>query len=256
MSAPRLRVLDSPAELAREAAVEVVELLGAALRERGRARLVLAGGSTPRALYRELAAEPLRSRLDWTRVECFFGDERCVPPDHADSNFRMANEILLAPLKIAPDRVFRMRGEDDPEQAARRYEESIQKEFGTSAAPRFDLILLGLGDDGHTASLFPGTPALDERRRLVVPNRAPQGATQRITFTASLINQARAVVFLVSGRSKAPALKAVLEDRAADPARFPAKLVRPEEGRLIWFLDRAAAADLTIEQQRINSHEE
>jgi 6-phosphogluconolactonase len=256
MSASELRILENAEELAREAADFVVWIGEQAVAVAGAFRLALSGGSTPRALYTLLAGPGFSKRFDWSRAAVFFGDERCVPPDHADSNFRMANETLLAPLKIAPGRVFRMRGEDDPEQAAREYEDRLRKEFGASARPRFDLILLGLGDDGHTASLFPRTPALGERQRLVVPNQAPQGTKQRITFTAPLINQARAVVFLVSGRSKAPALKAVLEDRAADPNEFPAKLVQPEEGRLIWFLDHAAAAELTIEKQRISSHEE
>jgi 6-phosphogluconolactonase len=258
MGAAELRILENGEELAREAADFVVWVGEQALRSAGAFRLALSGGSTPKTLYALLAGPALAGRLDWRRVSVFFGDERCVPPDHADSNFRMANDTLFKPLKLAGARLFRMRGEDEPEQAARQYEENIRKEFNAPAPawPRFDLILLGLGDDGHTASLFPGTPALGERQRLVVPNRAPQGTKQRITFTAPLINQARTVVFLVSGRSKAPALKAVLEDRAADPERFPAKLVQPETGRLIWFLDRAAAAELTIEKQQINSHEE
>jgi len=191
-------------------------------------------------------------------VSVFFGDERCVPPAHPDSNFRMANEALIAPLGLPLERVFRMRGEEEPERAARDYEEALRKEFNAAppAWPRFDLILLGLGEDGHTASLFPGMPALGERQRLVVPTQAPQGIARRLTFTAPLINHAHTVVFLVSGGGKAPAVRAVLEDRAADSTRFPARLIRPEQGRLIWFLDRAAAAELTIEKQRLVSHEE
>lgn len=258
MSASELRILDNGEELAREAADFVLWSGEQAVKSAGTFRLALSGGATPKALYALLAGSALAKRLEWRRVSVFFGDERCVPPDHADSNFRMANDTLLKPLKIPQDRVFRMRGEDEPEQAARQYEASIRKEFGESAPawPRFDVILLGLGDDGHTASLFPGTPALNERQRLVVPNQAPQGARQRLTFTVPLINQARAVVFLVSGNGKAAALKAVLEDRTADGSRVPAKLVQPEQGRLIWFLDRAAAAELRIEKQRIVSHEE
>jgi 6-phosphogluconolactonase len=258
MGAAELRILEDGEELAREAADFVVWLGEQALARHGRFRLALSGGSTPKALYGLLAGPALVKRLDWSRVSFFFGDERCVPPDHADSNFRMASETLFKPLKIARDRVFRMQGEDEPEKAARHYEDAIRKEFGTAAPawPGFDLILLGLGDDGHTASLFPGTQALGERERLVVPNQAPQGVTQRLTFTAPLINHSPAVVFLVSGAGKAPAVKTVLEDRAADPKKFPAKLVQPEQGRLIWFLDHAAAAELMIEKQRIVSHEE
>lgn len=251
-------MLENGEELAREAADFVVWLGEQALASRKRFRLALSGGSTPQALYGLLAGPEFSRRLDWSQAVVFFGDERCVAPDHADSNFRMANETLLTPLKIPQERIFRMRGEDVPEQAARQYEDSLRKEFGAlpPAWPRFDLILLGLGDDGHTASLFPGTPALSEQQRLVVPNQAPQGTTQRLTFTVPLINHAQTVVFLVSGAGKAPAVKAVLEDRTADPQEFPAKLVQPEQGRLIWFLDRAAAAELTMEKQRIVSHEE
>jgi 6-phosphogluconolactonase len=256
--APELRILENSDELAREAADFVLWAGEQAVRQAGAFRLALSGGSTPKALYALLAGPAPAKQLDWRRVALFFGDERCVPPDHADSNFRMADETLIKPLNLPRDRVFRMRGEDEPEKAARQYEDQIRKEFNAPApaSPRFDLVLLGLGDDGHTASLFPGTPALRERGRLVVPNQAPQGAKQRLTFTAPLINQAHAVLFLVSGKGKASALKAVLEDRAADPDRFPAKLVRPEQGRLIWFLDHAAAAELTIEKQRVVSHEE
>lgn len=258
MLAPELRIWENGEELAREAADFVVWTGEQAVKGGGTFRLALAGGTTPKALYALLAGSSLAKRLDWRRVEVFFGDERCVPPDHADSNFRMADEALLKPLKIPQDRIFRMKGEDEPEQAARQYEDRIRKAFDVSAPawPRFDLILLGLGEDGHTASLFPGTAAVNERQRLAVPNQAPQGVRERLTFTLPLINQARTVVFLVSGRSKAPALRSVLEDPAADPQRFPAKLVQPEQGRLLWFLDRAAAAELMVEKRRVQSHEE
>jgi 6-phosphogluconolactonase len=258
MGSAELRILDDGEELAYEAADFVAWAGEQAIKSSGTFRLALSGGSTPKALYARLAGPALAERLDWSRAAIFFGDERCVPPDHADSNYRMASDALLKPLKISQDRVFRMKGEDEPEKAARQYEEQMRKAFNVPAPawPPFDLILLGLGDDGHTASLFPGTPALTEQKRLVVPNRAPQGITQRLTFTAPLINQAHVVVFLVSGRSKAPALKAVLEDRAADSRKFPAKLIQPEQGRLIWFLDRAAAAELAMEKQRVVSHEE
>lgn len=239
MSAPRLRVLDSPAELAREAAVEVVELLGAALRERGRARLVLAGGSTPRALYRELAAEPLRSRLDWTRVECFFGDERCVPPEDERSNYRMARESLLLPLGLEEARVHRMRGELGALAGAHDYERQLDASFGAQPA-RFDLVLLGLGADGHTASLFPGDAALAERELRVAPARAPVEPRQRITLTLPVLCAARALLFLVSGADKAAALARVLSEEGRDP--LPAASVRPARGELRWRVDRAAAA--------------
>lgn len=239
MSAPFLRVLDSPQELAREAAREVVELLGAALRERGRARLVLAGGSTPRALYRELAAEPLRSRLDWTRVECFFGDERCVPPEDERSNYRMARESLLDPLELDARAVHRMRGELGPEAGAREYERELERSFGAQPA-RFDLILLGLGADGHTASLFPGDAALAERELRVAPACAPVEPRDRITLTLPVLCEARALLFLVAGGDKAAALARVLSQEGQDA--LPAALARPARGELLWRVDRAAAA--------------
>lgn len=254
MSAPELHILDNSEDVAREAADFFVWLGEQAITSRGAFRVALSGGSTPKALHGQLAGQHA-TRLEWAKVSFFFGDERCVPPDHADSNFRMADETLLKPLKIARSRIFRLCGEDEPDRAARQYEDTLNKEFG-GQAPRFDLILLGLGDDGHTASLFPGTPALSESKRLVVPNQAPQGVKQRLTFTARLINQARVVAFLVCGSGKTPAVRSVLEDHAADPNRFPAKLVRPEQGRLVWFLDRAAAAELAVEQQRVVSNEE
>jgi 6-phosphogluconolactonase len=258
MGTAELRILEDSEELAREAADFVIWAGEQALSGAGAFRLALAGGSTPKALYTLLAEPPLARKLDWRHVSVFFGDERCVPPAHPDSNFRTANEALIAPLGLPLERVFRMRGEEEPERAARDYEEVLRKEFNAAppAWPRFDLILLGLGEDGHTASLFPGMPALGERQRLVVPTQAPQGIARRLTFTAPLINHARTVVFLVSGGGKAPAVRAVLEDRAADSTRFPARLIRPEQGRLIWFLDRAAAAELTIEKQRLVFHEE
>jgi 6-phosphogluconolactonase len=253
MAAPELHILENSEEVAREAADFFVWIGEQAITARGVFRVALSGGSTPKALHGQLAGHHA-TRLDWSKASFFFGDERCVPPDHADSNFRMANETLLKPLKIAPPQIFRLRGEDDPNKAAHQYEDTLQKEFG-GQAPRFDLIVLGLGDDGHTASLFPGTPALGESARLVVPNQAPQGARQRLTFTARLINQARVVAFLVCGAGKMPAVRSVLDDRAADPKKIPAKFIQPQ-GRLVWFLDRAAAAGLAVETQRVVSNEE
>lgn len=257
MAAAELRILEHGEELAREAAEFVAWIGEQAITSRGAFRIALSGGSTPKALHAQLAANHA-TRLDWSQVCFFFSDERCVAPDHTDSNFRMANETLLVPLKIATSKIFRLHGEDDPAQAARQYEETIRAEFATAAPawPRFDLILLGLGDDGHTASLFAGTPALHQQQRLVVPTQAPQGPKQRLTFTAPLINQAHTVAFLVSGADKASAVRTVLEDRAANPKTIPAKLITPASGRLVWFMDRAAAAGLTMEQQRVVSNEE
>jgi 6-phosphogluconolactonase len=255
---PELRIIESSQELAAEAADLFVWLGNQAIQTGGRFRVALSGGSTPKALHNALAAPGLARQLDWTQVEFFFGDERCVPPDHPESNFGMADETLFRPLAIKQDRIFRMHGEaKDRDQAAREYEAVLHRQFGTKppAWPRFDLILLGLGEDGHTASLFPGTEALNERTRLVVAGRSPKGIPQRLTLTLPVVNQA-AVVFLVSGSGKAAAAKQVLEGPPSDGARFPAQLIRPEQGRLIWFLDQPAASELALSKQGLVSHEE
>ncbi|MER3422564.1 MAG: 6-phosphogluconolactonase, partial [Nitrospiraceae bacterium] len=193
------------------------------------------------------------------RVEFYFGDERCVPPDHPESNFHMVNEILFRPLGVVQKQIFRMRGEAvDPGQAALEYEGIIREQFSTPFPvwPRFDLILLGLGDDGHTASLFPDTPALQEKTRAVVTTRAPHRIRDRITFTVPVINEAHAVVFLVSGVTKADAVHEVLEGGPGLEYRYPAKLIQPAHGRLIWLLDREAASKLAVTKQQIEFDEE
>jgi 6-phosphogluconolactonase len=208
-------------------------------------RVVLAGGSTPRGLYALLAADAgLRTRIPWEKVHVFWGDERHVPPDHADSNFRMAHAALLGRVPIDRAHVWRMKGEyPSASQAADEYEQNLRELFGLApgAMPRFDLVLLGIGADGHTASLFPGTAALNEQRRIVVANRVEQLRADRITLTAAALNNASCVMFLVHGADKAAALKAVLEQPFA-PAKLPAQLIRPERGRLLWIVDRAAAS--------------
>nr|MBI3613189.1 6-phosphogluconolactonase [Nitrospirota bacterium] len=256
---PELRILENSLELAAEAADLFVWLGKQALQAGGQFRVALSGGSTPKALHRALAAPGLARQLDWTKVEFFFGDERGVPPDHPESNFGMADATLFRPLGVKHDRIFRMHGEaKDQEQAAREYEAVLHRQFGTKppAWPRFDLILLGLGEDGHTASLFPGTEALHERTHLVLPSRSPKGAPRRLTLTVPIVNQAQTVVFLVSGGGKAAVVKHVLEGQESDRARLPAQLIRPEQGRLIWFLDQAAASELALSKQGLVSHEE
>ena len=254
-----IRIFNDVQDLAREAADLFVWLGGQAISGGGVFRVALAGGSTPKAIHAMLVEPVFAGQLDWRRVEFYFGDERCVPPDHAESNYGMANATLFQPLRIKPEQIFRMAGEaGDPAQAARDYETLLRARFACPAPgwPRFDLVLLGMGDDGHTASLFPGTAALQERQRLIVANQSPRGIPTRLTFTAALINQAREVLFLVSGAAKAEVAQTVLEGRDVDPARFPARLIRPEQGRLLWFLDGAAAAQLTTAKQQVVSHEE
>lgn len=233
--------------VSRAAAEEVVACARAAVLARGRFTLVLSGGSTPRRLYELLADPPFRELVDWGRVEVFWGDERCVPPDHSDSNYRMAHAALLAKVPISSARVHRMHAErDDRDAAAREYSVEIAKTFAVAPAgepPVFDLILLGLGPDGHTASLFPHTEAVRERRRWVVRNYVPKFQADRITLTPPILNRGETILFLVAGADKAPVLQEVLEG-PLDPDRLPSQLIRPAAGRLVWLVDRAAASQL------------
>lgn len=232
----KVRVYEDPQELAGAAAEDFVHRANESVESRGRFTVALAGGSTPRATY-ELLASDYADALDWGRVHVFFGDERTVPPDQADSNYRMAREALLSHVSVGG--VHRMHGELPPEEAAAAYEEELRRFFGAVGFPTLDLIMLGTGEDGHTASLFPGTPALDERERWTVANPVEKLGTTRITLTAPVINAARAVNFLVAGEGKAEAVKEILEGDGS-PRRYPAKLIRPD-GDLTWMLDRAAA---------------
>ena len=238
-----LRERDAEA-VARAAAGALAEIARAALRERGVFTLALAGGDTPRRLYQRLAAD---GGVDWARAELFFGDERPVPPEHPDSNYGMARATLIAPLAIAAARVHRIEAERaDLDAAARDYEAEIVRVAGRgpdAAAPRLDLVLLGMGPDGHTASLFPRTAALAETRRLVVANDVPQLATRRITITFALIEQARRVLVLVCGESKADALAQVWEG-PWDPERWPSQRLRDGGERVTWWVDAAAAGRL------------
>jgi 6-phosphogluconolactonase len=234
-------VYETPSELAQAAARDFVAQAEIAIEERGRFAVALAGGSTPKATYEVLASDHAAD-LDWGAVHAFFGDERTVPPDHEDSNYRMAREALLDHVPVGS--VHRMRGELPPEEAASTYEEELREFFGETP-PRFDLILCGIGEDGHTLSLFPETAALDVSDRLVVANPVLKLETTRLTITIPVANAARAVTFLVAGEGKAETLKEILEGDA-DPRAYPAKYVRPEAGDLAWMADRAAAGLLSI----------
>lgn len=237
----RLRDAD---EVARDAAAAVAEAARGAIEERGIFTVVLAGGDTPRRLYERLATD---REIDWSRVEFFWGDERPVPPEHPDSNFGMAHAALLRPLGIDPRRIHRIEAErGDLDAAARDYERELATIAGGTLggpAPRLDLVLLGIGADGHTASLFPYTDALSESRRWVVANDVPQRSTRRITVAFRLIERARAALVLVCGESKAAALAEVLEGDW-DPERLPAQRLRANTGRVDWFADAAAASRL------------
>ena len=225
------------------AAEEFAELAVEAVARSGRFTVALSGGSTPQRLYERLAEPPHRERVPWDRVEVFWGDERAVAPDHPDSNARLAVAVLLSRVPIPPEGIHRIHAERaDREAAAREYQEEIARVFGLPAdgpAPALDLVLLGLGADGHTASLFPGSAALAESRRWVVSHFVPALGAERITLTPPILNRAREVRVLVTGADKAGALRAVLHGPRA-PERCPAQLIQPESGRLVWLVDRGA----------------
>jgi 6-phosphogluconolactonase len=235
-----LKIVADGAALAREAAAEFSRCAKAAIAQRGSFRVALSGGNTPRAVY-ALLAEEQKNSLPWEKIFFFFGDERHVPPAHPDSNYRMANESLFSRVPVPQKNVFRMQTELAADVAAQKYEDTLSNFFQLQAGswPVFDLIFLGLGDDGHTASLFPGTAALNENTRLVVANPVEKLKTDRITFTFPVLNHAREVLFLVSGAGKAPVLREVL--RPSNGAKYPSQMVHPEEGRLLWIADRDAA---------------
>jgi 6-phosphogluconolactonase len=232
-----LLVYETPEELAEAAARHFASRARDAINERGRFAVALAGGSTPKAAY-EVLARDYAGALDWSKVHVFFGDERTVPPDHEDSNYRMAYEALLSRAPVRS--VHRMRGELRPGEAAAAYEEELREFFGPDDVPRFDLILCGLGEDGHTLSLFPETAALDVTDRWVVANPVLKLETTRLTLTIPVLNASRAVTFLVAGEGKADVLKQILEGDA-DPRAYPAEVVNPESGDLTWMVDLAAA---------------
>lgn len=246
-----LRILEDPQAVAFAAASALVTRALDAIAARGRFTVALSGGDTPLRFYSALAARieagaPGANAVAWDQVHVFWGDERAVPPDHPDSNYRAAHGLLLAHLRVPDANVHRIEAELEPGEAAATYEEVLRRQFGLGpgAWPVFDLIFLGLGPDLHTASLFPGSAALDERERLVVAAWSPSVDAHRITLTPPVINHARAVMFLVTGGEKATALRRVLETEP-DPMRRPAQVVRPVDGELIWLVDRAAAAELS-----------
>jgi 6-phosphogluconolactonase len=256
--APTLNIFTDARELTRAAADLFVRLGKETIAERGQFLVALSGGSTPKALYSMLASREYAPQLDWNKAQFLFGDERGVPPSHADSNFASADAMLFTPLRIRSTQIHRMHGEDPPEIAAVQYEDTLRHLTGTAPGqwPRLDLILLGMGEDGHTASLFPGSPSLNERTRWVVPSFSPQGTRSRITLTLGVINHASVILFLVAGLNKAKVVRSVVEGRSQDPSPYPAALIQPETGRLVWYLDRAAASELTVATHDLSSQEE
>ncbi len=242
-SEPQVRIFAAAEHLFHAAAENFSGLGTRAIRERGRFTVALSGGSTPAGLYQELAKN-FSTQLDWQKVFFFFGDERHVPPTDSESNYRIANESLFSKLAIPADHIFRIPAEmPDAGQAALAYEQTLRNFFQPSPGsfPRFDLVLLGMGPDGHSASLFPGTTALEEKQHWVVANWVEKFSAFRITFTYPVLNSAACVMFLVSGGEKSEMVRRALKDPSAD---LPCQKVRPTDGELIWFLDQAAAAKL------------
>ena len=245
----RIHVAASTQEVSRLAAEQFVLLAVKAVRDQGLFTVALAGGSTPRSLYDLLAndKEPYRAQLSWERMHFFWGDERHVPPDHADSNYRMASEAMLARVPVPLENVHRINSENtDAAKAADEYEQTLREFFrlGEGQLPRFDLTLLGMGLDGHIASVFPGSDVINEKNRLVAALWVEKFKSYRITLTPPVLNNAAIVMFLVSGREKAKVLQEVLEGEH-QPERFPAQLIRPNKGKLLWLVDQEAAYILT-----------
>lgn len=243
-----IRILSDGTAIAKRAAQEFVQAAVLAVSCKGYFRVALSGGSTPKALYNLLVSDPaLRSRVPWDKIHLFFGDERHVPPDHADSNFRMATEAMISRAPLKAEQVSRIKGEyPDAEKAAREYEDVLQSRFKLMPGelPRFDLLLAGMGNEGHTLSLFPGTKALHADGRTVVRNWVGKLYTERITLTAPAACKAAEILFMVTGADKAPALKAVLEG-PYEPEQLPAQLLQPKEGKLLWLVDTAAGSMLS-----------
>lgn len=243
---PEIQVVADSGALAERAAERFVEAARASIAARGDFAVALSGGSTPRAMFQLLAQPPLRDRVDWSRIAVFWGDERTVPPDSPESNYHMARQALLDHVPVPPEHVHRMRGELDLYAAAAEYEATLRRVFQLGEQPRlpvFDLQLLGIGPDGHTASLFPGTPALHERGRLCVANPVPQQQTTRLTLTPPVITASALIVVLAAGGEKAEAVARAIQG-PWDHETTPAQILRHAQGRVVWLLDEAAAAQL------------
>ncbi len=256
---PEIRLSSDRQTLAATAAEFVQSVGREAVREKGQFLIALSGGATPALLYEALTSPAFAGRFDWSRTTFFFGDERCVPPDDSRSNYALANKALFMPLHIAPSQVCRMAGESrDQQAAAADYEQHLRRATKTlaPALPQLDLILLGLGEDGHTASLFPGSPILRDRRSVIAVTHSPKDPPTRLTMTLGVINRASVVLFLVAGAGKAGVVSAILDPKTEADRQLPASLVAPDEGRLVWLLDPAAAAGLSRDRLSRIAHED
>lgn len=242
-AAANIHVFPDRDALINAAAERIIDAAANAINAQGRFSIGLSGGSTPRPLFKLLARDPFASEIEWDNVYVFWGDERCVPPDDEASNYHMAQTALLDHVPLPGDNIKRIRGELNPAQAAEEYEHTLRMFFPGMEWPRVDLLLQGMGDDGHTASLFPNTTALHERTRWVAANYVPKLDTWRITLTVPAINAADTILFLVAGAEKAPALQAVLYG-PPQPETYPSQLVQPTSGTLHWLVDAAASPKL------------
>ncbi|MBV8637549.1 MAG: 6-phosphogluconolactonase [Candidatus Eremiobacteraeota bacterium] len=236
--AGELFVFETPADVTKALADLFVRCGQEAIAAHGRLCVSLSGGTTPKATYELLATPGYAGALDWTKIEVFFGDERCVPPDDPQSNYKTANDAFLSKLGVPAANVHRMRGEDDPVEAASAYSDELRNVLG--ADPRFDLVMLGMGPDGHTASLFPGSDPLEGDDMLARAVYSASHQQWRITLTPRVLNNARTVAFAVEGAGKAFVLKEVREG-PYDPVNLPSQIIAPHDGRLVWLVDRAAA---------------
>ncbi len=238
-SKQRIEVFPDRETLGRKGAEFFVSCATAAIRNKGRFSTALSGGSTPRQLYHLLATPEFSERLPWEKIDLFWGDERCVPPEHRESNYCMAQETLLSKIPILRENVHPMPGAMDPESGAFQYEDEVKVYLSKGGKEGLDLVLLGLGDDGHTASLFPHADALEEKNRLIVPAASPVGIQRRMTMTFNLLNRSGIVLFLVAGKGKAEILAKVFQPGSC--ADIPARGVQPQSGELYWFIDCDAA---------------
>jgi 6-phosphogluconolactonase len=248
-SKPAIQIVADVEAISRKAAEVIMGLMAETLNTKTHFSIALSGGSTPKSLFTLLADDvSLRTQVDWDKVHFFWGDERHVPPDHPDSNFRMAYEAMLSKVPVQETNIHRVRAEEqDASKAAEEYEDELRTFFNLKPGelPRFDCVLLGMGPDGHTASLFPGTEALREQKRLVVSNWVEKFRTHRITLTAPAINNADCIIFLVSGEEKAEVLREVLEGEK-NTELFPSQLIKPSHGKLLWLVAQSATTKLTV----------
>ena len=230
--------------LSRSAAEDIVRIANESIAHHGVFTFALSGGSTPRKLYSLLASDPYKDRIDWSKVEIFWSDERCVPPTDTESNYHLADEVMLSKLPIPAHHIHRMpANEHDRDAASVAYAEEMQRVFGTENIPAFDLIQIGMGPEGHTCSLFPQQPSLKETSNLVMAVTVPKPPPPRLTFTPPLLNAARHILFLVTGADKSEAVAAVLEG-PYQPEEYPAQIIHPTNGDVTWMLDTAAASRL------------